>query len=142
LPILSTPIASTKWDTPVASQMLPAITRITALSGSSMTVRLGTAHVILVESVSLAIPKIPRGADLGLPETPSDSLEVADSEPLIALPGSVVVAGNGPFRIMNEGSGVVKVLLITIAGYPSPRSHPHTACSARARTALVCRSKP
>jgi hypothetical protein len=124
LPVISTAITSTNWDPLAASQMPAAISRMTALSGSSMTLRLGTAHVILVESGSLAISKIPRGADPGLPEIPSDSPEIADSEPLISLPESVVVAGNNLFRIMNEGSGVAKALLMRIAGYPSPRTSP------------------
>ncbi len=118
LPVTLTPLASTVWDPPPASQMLPAIKRMTALSGSTMTLQLGTAHVILVESGALTITESPRGAASSLPEFASDSTELADAQPLVALPGSVVVAaGNSPYRITNEGPAVARALLIRIAGY-------------------------
>jgi hypothetical protein len=116
LPVTSTTIASEIWDPPAASQMLPAISRLTALSGSTMTLRVGTTHVILVESGTLTLTEIPRGTP-GLPEFNMESTEISDTKPLVAPPGSVVVAGNSPYRITNEGSGVARALLIKIAGY-------------------------
>ncbi len=118
MPVTLTPLASAVWDPPPARQLLPAAKRMTVLSGSTMTLQLGTAHVILVESGALTITGSPRGGASSLPEFSSDSTELADAQPLVALPGSVVVAaGNSPYRIANEGPAVARALLIRIAGY-------------------------
>jgi hypothetical protein len=129
-PIATTLLTSMVWDPPPASQMLPAINRMTMLSGSSLTLQLGTAHVIVVESGSLTITGTPRGAGSSLPEFPEESRRLEDAEPLIALPGlAVVAAGDGPYRVVNDGPVVTRALLIRIAGYSHSGDRPETGTS-------------
>jgi hypothetical protein len=81
-----------------------------------MTLELGTAHVIVVESGLLTITGTPRGAASSLPEFPVDPTALADAEPIVARPGSVVfAAGSSPYRIVNEGPTVASALFIRIA---------------------------
>jgi len=126
-PITTTPLASMVWDPPPASQILPAINRMTMLSGSSLTLQRGTAHVIVVESGSLTVTGTPRGAASSLPEFPSESSDQATPEPLVALPGlAVVAAGDSPYRVVNDGPAVARALLIRIVG-SSDRPAPGTS---------------
>ena len=126
----SCPSTSTRSLRRMGSRRRPATCcrpsrRMTMLRGSTMTFQLGTAHVILVESGSLTITETPRGAASSLPEFPSDSTDLTDAEPIVALPGSAVVAtGNSPYRIVNEGPAVARALLIRIAGYALSTDRP------------------
>lgn len=116
-PAVLTPLASIVWDPPPASQMAPAIERVTMLHGSRMTLKHGTAHVVLVESGSLTIIEAPRGAS-NPPEFPPDRAAIAEAKALVALPGSAVfAAGSSPYTLVNDGPAVARALLIRISGY-------------------------
>jgi len=108
---------SLAWDPPAASQILPAIERLTMLSGSSLTLQFGTAHILLVESGTLSIAEVTPRADLNVPEFAEDLDDVADRVSSIVLPGSPqMLAGKSGHRISNKGSTVARALLIRIAG--------------------------
>lgn len=125
LPARLTVLASTAWDPPAASQMHPAVKQLTMLSGSTLTLQLGTAHVILVETGTLTITTLPRSSASSLPEFPSDSDDRGEPEPIIAAPDSAVVAADSaPYRISNEGPAAASALLIRITGYALSTNRP------------------
>jgi hypothetical protein len=125
LPVAVTSLASITWNPQTATQVVPAIERITMLRGSTMTLRYGTAHIVLVESGSLTVIGTPRGAASNLPEFPPDAAAIADAEPVVGLPGSAVLAaGSSPYTIVNDGPAVARALLIRIAGYALSTDQP------------------
>jgi hypothetical protein len=118
-------IASIVWDPPPARQLVPAIEQITMLAGSTMMLALGTAHVIAVQDGVLTVERMGRDTASSNPASHSDAVQVLGSEPMRALPGQAVfAAGNGPFRLSNDGPQVASALLIRIAGHALPTSHP------------------
>jgi hypothetical protein len=94
------------------------------LGDSEMTLRLGAAHVIVVESGALTIEETPPGSS-SVPEFSSDSQGSPVAEPVVALPGLAVVAtSHRRYRIANEGHSVASALLIRIAGQLLPVDQP------------------
>jgi hypothetical protein len=124
LPVAMTSLASIAWDPPAASQMLPAIERITMLSGSTLTFKVGTAHIIIVEQGELTIKEAAHAPVSRNPIVAPSSVQIARSDALVALPGSVVVAVSNPYRVTNAGLGAASALLIRIAGYALPSDRP------------------
>jgi len=117
-----TSISSIAWDPPAASQTLPAIERVTMLSGSKLTLKIGTTHVIVVEKGALTIEGTAPGADDSNTEVASGA---TGSWPMVARAGSTVVTtNNSPYRITNEGSGAASALLIRLAGFVLPGDDP------------------
>lgn len=118
-------LASTVRDPPPANQMQPAIKRITMLSGSTMTLRFGTAHIILVESGSLKIVGTSGKSYSRLPEFAADTVGGTEAKPIVALPGSVTITSDdAPYLVTNQGSQVAHALLIRFSGYVHFREHP------------------
>lgn len=117
-PVTSTSLASFSWDPPPASSILPAIKRITVLSGSSMTLRYGATHIIVVESGALTINGDPGRTFSNLPEFPSGSASLVRDTSVVALPGAIkVVTGSSTYQIVNDGPAVARALLIKVAGF-------------------------
>ena len=142
LPVAMTSLASIAWDPPAASQMLPAIERITMLSGSTLTFKVGTAHIIIVEQGELTIKEAAHAPVSRNPIVAPSSVQIARSDALVALPGSVVVAVSNPYRVTNAGLGAASALLIRIAGYALPSDRPAFGAFGTSRNELGCSSRP
>jgi hypothetical protein len=95
------------------------------LRGSKMTLKVGTAHIIVVESGALTIEGTAHETTSGAPVSVSASVQTAGAVPLVAFRGSAVVKASGsPYRLSNEGPGVTSALLIRMAGYALPADLP------------------